>query len=274
MKYFELNIEFKELEPWREIFIAELAEIGFESFVETNNGVLSYIQESNFSQEMIDKIIQHPEVLNHELKLIEEQNWNHEWEKNFDPVYIDNKLAIVAPFHNRPENFEQVIVIEPKMSFGTGHHQTTRLMSLALFDMDLKNQTILDMGTGTGVLAILAEKLGAKKITAIDIDEWSYQNTIENCQKNDCTIVETFHGGAELIAGNHFNIILANINKNVLIKQFSVYSSALNIEGKLLISGFFITDKDQLVNEAAKHGFNFVKSDQMDEWALLHFIKV
>lgn len=268
-----MTLDLKELDPWRDIFIANLAELGFESFVETNTGVLSYIQEPLFKPDMIAPVKEHEQVTHSSVKLIEEQNWNEAWEKNFDPVFVEDKLAIIAPFHARPEGFQQVITIMPKMSFGTGHHQTTRLVSKAMFNIDFKNKHVLDMGTGTGVLAILAEKLGAASVYAPDIDPWSFENALENCQTNNCQLVEVALGGDELLGQKIFHIILANINKNVLIRHFSVYSASLEDQGLLLISGFFETDQSDLVNEAGKHGLIFEKMDTQEGWAIIHLRK-
>ncbi len=273
MKYLELTVHLKETEPWREILIAELAESGFESFVETNSGFSGYIPAESYKTELMTEILKHDQIVNSSLVEIEEQNWNAEWEKNFDPVFVEKKLAIIAPFHEYPSGFEKVITIMPKMSFGTGHHQTTWLMSKALFDLNLQQKDILDMGTGTGILAILAEKLGAASVYAPDIDEWSYLNAIENCESNDCSKIQVVKGGAETLSGKIFHIILANINKNVLVQQFSVYSTSLKSDGKLLISGFFETDKEELVEQAQKHGFVFEKMDTREGWALIHFKK-
>jgi ribosomal protein L11 methyltransferase len=271
--YFELTVHLKTVEPWRDILIAQLAETGFESFVETNSGFLGYIPENLYQQEIMESVLQIEAVENYEIKKIEAQNWNETWEQNFEPVFVEKKLAIVAPFHTYPQGFEQVITIMPKMSFGTGHHQTTWLVSRAIFDLELKNKTVLDMGTGTGILAILAEKLGAESVYAPDIDTWSFENAQENCTTNNCSKIEIALGGAELLKGKNFHIILANINKNVLIQQFSVYSSSLHPGGILLISGFFETDRNQLVDEAEKHGFTFEKMDTREGWALIHFTK-
>ena len=273
MNYFELIVQLKTVEPWREILIAELADAGFESFVETNSGFLGYIPETLYKPDMIEPILQSSEVQEFEIKKIESQNWNESWEQNFDPVFVENKVAIIAPFHSYPQGFRQVITIMPKMSFGTGHHQTTWLMSSALFDLDLAGKDILDMGTGTGILAILAEKLGANSVFAPDIDPWSYENAKENCITNTCQKIEVALGGDELLAGKNFHIILANINKNVLIQHFSVYSTSLPSGGILLISGFFETDQNQLVDEATKHGFKFEKIDTREGWALIHLRK-
>lgn len=273
MNFLELNCELTTLEPWREIFIAELAEKGFESFVETNSGFLGYIQEPLFNPEMLMDLKSHAEIKSLETKIIPAENWNATWETNFEPVYIQNKLAIVAPFHESPSNFDQVITIMPKMSFGTGHHQTTRLVSEQLFNLDFKKKSVLDMGTGTGILAILAEKLGASSIFAPDIDEWSFQNASENAQTNNCSKIEFALGGIETIQNKKFNIILANINKNILIQQFSVYSKAITQNGILIISGFFETDKNQLIEEALNHGFQFDMIKTEDEWAMIQFTK-
>jgi len=271
--YIELNVEFKELEPWRDILVAELSELGFESFVETKTGLLSYIQESLFKPDMMPSILSNDAIDSHTIQTIAEQNWNAEWEKNFDPVFVDSKLAIVAPFHEKPTGFEQVITIMPKMSFGTGHHQTTWLVSKRLFDLDLKNKDVLDMGTGTGILAILAEKLGSNSVFAPDIDQWSFENAIENCAMNNCSKIEVAIGGDELLTNKFFHIIIANINKNVLIQHFSVYSTSLLSNGILLISGFFETDRDDLVREASKHGFIFDSIFTKEGWAMIQFLK-
>jgi len=273
VKYIELTIEFKELDPWRDIFVAELAEFGFESFVETKTGLLGYIQESLYKPDMIEVLLKNDATASHSIQTIAEQNWNAEWEKNFDPVFVDSKLAIVAPFHEKPIGFEQTITIMPKMSFGTGHHQTTWLMSQRLFELDLQNKDVLDMGTGTGILAILAEKLGARSVFAPDIDQWSYENAIENVEHNFCKKIEVVLGGDSLIANKFFHIIIANINKNVLIQHFSVYSSSLLFDGIMLISGFFETDKEDLIREAEKHGFIFDNVFTKEGWALIQFIK-
>lgn len=274
MDYFELTVNLKTVEPWRDILIAELAECGFESFVETNSGFTGYIPESLYKPDMFKTLLQNEFVENYDVKKIESQNWNQTWEENFEPVYVEKKVAIIAPFHDYPEGFGQVITIMPKMSFGTGHHQTTWLMSNALFDLDLKDKAVLDMGTGTGILAILAEKLGAASVFATDIDLWSYENAQENCATNACKKIEVVLGGDEHLAGKNFHIILANINKNVLIQHFSVYSASLYSGGTLLISGFFATDQNQLVQEAEKHGLKFEKIFTREEWALIYLTKL
>ena len=265
MDYIELSIEFDELQPWREVVLSVLIENGFESFVETKTGLQGYISENNFKEEMIQVINQYENVVNIESKLIKDQNWNAKWEENFDPVFVEDLLAIIAPFHK--EEYKHQVVIN------TGHHQTTWLMSKRLFKLDLNATSLLDMGTGTGVLAILAEKLGAAQVFAPDIDIWSYENAIENIAMNNCSNIEVALGGHSLFKDKEFDIVLANINKNILIEHFSIYSKVLNSKGKLLISGFFETDQDQLINEAKKHGFIFEDVFVKEGWALLEFRK-
>lgn len=273
MDYFELSVELIETEPWREILIAELADEGFESFVETNTGFQGYIPENLINQEQMAQLLQREFVKSYTFSKIESQNWNAEWEKNFDPVFVDEKLAIIAPFHEVPQGYETVITIMPKMSFGTGHHQTTWLMSQKIMTLDLNQKVVLDMGTGTGILAILAEKYGAAEIVAIDNDSWSYENALENVEKNNCHNVKVLLGEEEQIDGKIFHIVIANINKNVLSRHFSVYSASLISGGKLLISGFFETDKADLINAASNHGLIFESMNTRDGWALIELIK-
>jgi ribosomal protein L11 methyltransferase len=269
MNYIELTISFSELDPWRDILVSNLAEKGFESFVETKTGLQSYIVENEFSENMLSDLSTFEAITDFTHKTIQDKNWNAEWEKNFDPVYVDDKLAIVAPFHQGEFSQEMVITIQPQMSFGTGHHQTTWLMSRRLFDLDLKNKRVLDMGTGTGILAVLAEKLGAAEIFAPDIDEWSYRNAQENVALNQCTNVTIGHGDHTLLKGKTFDLIIANINKNILVSHFEHYAAALENNGLLLISGFFETDKADLVEHAKQFGFIFERIDTKDEWALI-----
>ena len=274
MDYIELSIDFKTLNPWREVVLSDLAETGFESFVETNQGLNCYIPEHEFSQEMITSLNgfdSHIESI--KVKKIKDENWNAEWETKFDPVFVEDKLAIVAPFHTDKYDQQLIVRIQPQMSFGTGHHQTTWLASKKIFNLDVKGKRILDMGTGTGVLAIIAEKLGAEYVFAPDIDEWSFNNANENTALNNCSKIDVALGGDELLEGKEFDIIIANINKNILIQHFPVYSKALVSGGIMLNSGFFTTDKNDLVEEAEKSGFVFESIESKDEWAMLEFIK-
>jgi len=269
-----LKIDFKELNPWREIVLSDLAVLGFDSFVETKTGLECYIAEDKFSKDMLLTLGEYKSHINdYSVETIEDKNWNADWEANFEPVFVEDKLAIVAPFHQGTYKHQIKIVIQPQMSFGTGHHQTTWLASQKLFDLDLKGKSVLDMGTGTGVLAILAEKLGASNIFAPDIDEWSYNNAIENIAMNKCMNIEVALGDDRLLEGKEFDIIIANINKNILIQHYPVYAKALKKGGIMLNSGFFTTDKQDLIDEAKKYGFIFESIDSKDEWALMTFVK-
>ncbi|UKN01588.1 50S ribosomal protein L11 methyltransferase [Paracrocinitomix mangrovi] len=273
MDYIEVEMDFNPVEPWRDIAISEMGEEGFDSFVETKTGVKGYIPEKHFSQEWAESYGQREYVKNIEWKKIEDQNWNAKWESNFEPVIIEDQIVIKAPFHNQSFDAPIVVTIQPQMSFGTGHHQTTWMMSKRLNEIDLDGKEVLDMGTGTGVLAILAEIKGAKYVYAPDIDEWSFNNAIENIALNDCSNIEVALGDHQLLAGKIFDVIAANINKNVLIEQFSVYSRCLKPEGKLLISGFFATDQEDLKKVANENGFIFEDTLTKDGWAMMQFKK-
>jgi ribosomal protein L11 methyltransferase len=274
MDYIELTIEFGTVNPWREVVLSDLAESGFESFVETKEGLECYIPEPNYSEDILLILKGYDEYIkSFEVNKIKDKNWNAEWEENFDPVFVENKLAILAPFHTESYDHELIVKIQPQMSFGTGHHQTTWLASKKLFNLDVKGKRILDMGTGTGVLAIIAEKLGAEYVFAPDIDEWSFNNANENSTLNECSKIEVALGGDELLDGKEFDIIIANINKNILIQHFPVYAKALVSGGTMLNSGFFTTDKEDLVEEAGQSGFVFESIESKDEWAMLEFVK-
>jgi len=278
MDYLELKVTLSPLEPWNDILVAQLAEVGFESFVHTETGVMAYGQISEVSMEKALEgsfLGEHPEGLTCQVEenIIEHQNWNAVWESDFEPVYVEDKLSILAPFHDASKAQGMVVLIQPQMSFGTGHHQTTWMMSKALFELPKMPATVLDMGTGTGVLAIVAEKLGAKEILAIDIEDWSVENTIENAQRNNCHSITGMCGDVDLIEGRTFDLILANINKNVLKSHMQSYAQALVENGVLLLSGFFDSDVDELVAHANKYA---LKKDSLylkDNWACIKLIK-
>lgn len=278
MEYIELKIAVSPRNPWTEIIIADLAEHGFESFVETDEGVLAYGSEAdvNFEAPVADTILAtSSEEFSFELtsSVIPKQNWNAEWEADFHPVHVDEYCTILAPFHDSNVANGLPILIQPQMSFGTGHHQTTYLMTKALFELDNMPERVLDMGTGTGVLAIVAEKLGAKYILAVDIEEWSVENTIENAQRNQCKNIEGLLGDIDQIPAQKFGLILANINKNVLKAHLSHYANRMEKDAILLLSGFFTTDADELISLAESCGLTFVKMRDKETWACLELIK-
>lgn len=275
MNYIELKIEVTPTELGRDIVIAELGEIGFESFVEIENGVDAYIQEPLFNEKELKNLFSfnHNEFkVTYQIIKIEDQNWNEVWEQNFEPINVDDVCYVRAPFHEKQNNFKYDVVIEPKMSFGTGHHETTHLMIQELLKMNLKQKSVLDMGCGTGVLAILAELLGAKNVMAVDIDEWAFENTLENLKRNNCNKIEAHKGGAECLENHKFDVIIANINRNILLQDMSKYSKSLNANGHLLLSGFFSSDTSLLLEETAKYGLNLTNTNQKNDWTMLHLI--
>ena len=261
-------------EPATEILIAELGSIGFESFVENEKGVVAYIQEKDWNQNILDDIF----VLNSEefsisyqKETIRQTNWNREWEKNFNPIAVDGLVSIRAPFHENPK-LKYDIVIEPKMSFGTGHHETTHMMIQHLLELDLKNKKVLDMGCGTGILAIFAEMKGAYEIDAIDIDNWCYQNSIENCERNNCKNIKVFEGDARLLVNKKYDLIIANINRNILLNDIKTYVKNLNEEGVLLLSGFYKEDISVIEDETSKFGLYLTKSLERNNWVALKYV--
>jgi ribosomal protein L11 methyltransferase len=276
MEYIEFIATINPLEVGRDILIAELSEIGFESFVETEEGIEAYVQSNEFNEEKLKdiKILQHDDfTISYSLKSIAEQNWNAEWEKSFNPINVDNRCYIRAPFHNKLDNIEYDIIIDPKMSFGTGHHETTYLMLKRLLNIKVEGKKVLDMGCGTGVLAILAKMRNSLFVKAIDIDEWAYNNSLENIKNNNCDDIQVERGGAEVIGAEKFDIIIANINRNILLKDMKLYINAMSTKGELLLSGFFSSDQDILIAAAEKKGLKMLYKEVKNEWMMLHLIK-
>jgi ribosomal protein L11 methyltransferase len=278
MDYIELTVDLTPRDPWAEVLIAELAELGFESFLETETGIQAFapVTIGEVDELLAATSLQvHPEVaFTRTANIIAHQNWNAQWEAGFDPVEIDDRLVILAPFHDAAAfPGRKQIIIQPQMSFGTGHHQTTYLMSQFLLDMDGIAEKVLDMGTGTGVLAILADKKGAKDILAIDIEPWSVENTVENAERNQCKNIRTATGDIDLVTETDFGLILANINKNVLKSHLASYHQALKTGGLLLLSGFFETDTAELIALGEQTGFQQVETVEKETWAALKLVK-
>lgn len=277
MDYLELNCKVEPLYPGVEILISELAEIGFESFVETESGVLAYIPVKDFDKERLAGINSLASTddfkVSYSDKVIPDQNWNSAWESNYNPIVVSDKCIVRAPFHSKDEAFLYDIIIEPKMSFGTGHHETTSLMLEDMLETGIKGAKVLDMGCGTSVLAILASKMGAESVVAIDIEEWAYNNSIENVLKNKAPNISVLRGNSDILAEQKFNVILANINRNVLLKDIEVYSKSLNQNGELLLSGFFESDIPAIKSKAETFDLKLVKQQSKNNWAQLHFLK-
>lgn len=276
MDTLELNIHLNPKDPWSDIVIAQLSEKGFDSFVNTDDGVLAYAQATvDLDAILADSILNQPTdfTCTIEKTIIPFQNWNASWEENFPPVFIENYATILAPFHSQDDAKGEVVVIQPQMSFGTGHHQTTWMMTKALFELEKMPENVLDMGTGTGVLAVYAERLGAKNILAIDIEEWSAQNAKENVERNNCSNIECVWGDIDKIEGRTFGLIIANINKNILKLHMDKYSNSLELNGTLLLSGFFKTDVDEMTSFCKDFGLEYSKLFTKDEWACIQLIK-
>lgn len=276
MEYLEVNISVSPRDPWTDILIAELAELGYESFVETEEGVLAYapVTIGNPDEHIADTSVYTAEGVdfNIDVKTIAHQNWNAVWEADFKPVIVSSELAIIAPFHDANEFPQELkIIIQPQMSFGTGHHQTTFLMSEYLMELDAIEDPVLDMGTGTGVLAFLAEKRGAKEIVAVDIEPWSVENTIENAKRNNCSNILALCGDIDVVPQQKYGLILANINKNILKSHLESYANLSKSGTKLYLSGFFASDAEEMILCAKNVGFNHLQSKELETWAALQF---
>ncbi|CAH8289256.1 ribosomal protein L11 methyltransferase [Mariniflexile fucanivorans] len=272
--YIGYDFKVTPLQPGVEILIAELGYAGFESFVETEDGVIAYIQKEEWNNEILNDV----QILNsEEFKIdftfneIEQTNWNEEWEKNFNPIVVDDVCSVRAPFHEKP-NTKYDIIIEPKMSFGTGHHETTHMMIQHILKNDFTNKSVLDMGCGTGVLAILAEIKGAKPIDAVDYDNWCYLNSIENVERNNCKNITVIEGDASVLKGKKYDIIIANINRNILLNDMEAYVSCLNKGGLLFLSGFYNDDIPVIQEVCEKYLLKFDEKLERNHWVALKFL--
>ncbi len=272
--YIGYDFKVDPLQPATEILIAELGYAGFESFVETEEGVIAYIQKEEWQSGILEdiQILKSGEfAITYTFEDIAPTNWNIEWERNFNPIIVDDMCSVRAPFHEKPDT-EYDIIIEPKMSFGTGHHETTHMMIQHILKNDFKDKSVLDMGCGTGVLAILAEMKGANPIDAIDYDNWCYINSLENVERNNCNHITVIEGDASVLNEQKYDIIIANINRNILLNDLSVYINCLNPKGRLFLSGFYIDDITIIEEECNKHGLTFVESLEKNNWVALKFV--
>lgn len=261
----------------QDILIAFLSVIGFDDFLQDNDILKAYTQNLELNEANLFNEIEWDSFMEIDYKILEtrivaKENWNQKWEQNYEPVVINDKCVILAPFHTEFEEYEMKIRIEPKMSFGTGHHSTTWLMANYLFENELNDKIVLDMGSGTGVLGIIASKLGAKSVVLIDNEDWAYENSLENIAKNECKNMESFLGGEELIKGD-FDLIVANINLHIILQQLKTYSKHLNSKGDLFLSGFYVNDVNAIMEEAAKHNLKFVNSKSKEQWASIQMVK-
>lgn len=278
MNYLEFALTIEPINPVvADVLAAHLADIGFDSFVESETGMLAYIAKPNFNvkhfKDALEQVNEYGSKVTFSQTEIVDRNWNKEWESNFNPISIEKFCYIRAPFHALEAGYNMELIIEPKMAFGTGHHQTTWLMARELFDTDLKGKTVLDMGCGTGILAIIAENLGASQLLAIDNDEWAYRNAIENAEINKCSHIRVELGDAHLLKGKEFDIILANINLNILLADMETYSKSLKPGGTILFSGILTTDIETLKNKIERTGLIYTKHKTRNDWAMVGCVK-
>lgn len=274
----ELFLEYRfsiiPLQPATDILIAELSELGFDSFVETQEGLLAYVKKETWDPLALQNVRVFSDEnwsINYEVSEIEQENWNEQWESNFEPINVDNQCVVRAPFHDKPD-VEIDIVIMPKMSFGTGHHETTHMMLQLLLALDCEGKSVLDMGCGTGVLAILAAMKGAVSVDAIDIDNWSYLNALENVAGNSCKQINVFEGDVSLLTNQKYDIILANINRNILLSDISIYAKHLKKEGVLFLSGFYREDMPLISKECASSGLTFQENLEKNNWVASKYV--
>ncbi|MCL7987582.1 50S ribosomal protein L11 methyltransferase [Sphingobacterium sp. lm-10] len=278
MKYTSVTFSSSTIEDWqKDLLIAELGDIGYDTFEYTTDGFVAYIPAANLDIPALESLLVREAEgyeVDYEVQEVEEQNWNVLWESNFQPITVDGRLYVRATFHTPQPQYEYEIVIDPKMSFGTGHHQTTAMMLSYILDADLDGKAVLDMGCGTGILAIAAAKRGASSILAVDYDEICVSSVAENSALNEITKIEAALGSQEQIAGKSFDVILANINRNILLDQLESYSESLSSDGKLYISGFYEgEDLDILKQKAQSVGLVFNDQKVLDRWCSAMFVK-
>ncbi|MBN1821326.1 MAG: 50S ribosomal protein L11 methyltransferase [Prolixibacteraceae bacterium] len=278
MDYIKIYIKINSVEDWfTDVLATWLAEIGFESFVTVEDGIEAYIPENQFDKVLLTEKLNKNQFnikVSWEKELIKDRNWNEVWEKNyFKPLVIKDQCVIRAPFHTDFPNCKYEIIIEPNMAFGTGNHETTSMMIEFLMEQNLKGKNVLDMGCGTGILSIMASKLGAEKITAIDIDARSFEAVKSNAELNNINNIEAFLGDASLLIIQQFDLILANIQRNVLLTDMEKYCSVLNPGGKLIMSGFYIQDNPSIKEKAESIGLTDAGYTEKNKWVAYTFLK-
>jgi ribosomal protein L11 methyltransferase len=279
MDFIQVNFNIEPYEEYiADVLAAELGELGYDTFVPTENGLEAFISSDVFDEIELKNLLANfvfETSIDYKVTKIESKNWNEEWEKHyFEPIIIDNECVIHSSFHKNIPDAKYDIVIDPKMSFGTGHHETTSLVIGELLKMDLEGKKVLDMGCGTSVLAILAAMRGATDLLAIDIDSWCVENSVENIALNKISGIDVKQGGAELLANEHFDIILANINRNILLDDMEYYAACLSTNGQLYMSGFYSEDIPLIEAEANKNGLNLISSKLKNNWAVVKTVKL
>ena len=270
--YIEIAAKVSPLEPFRDLFIAQLGAVGFESFSETVDGFNAYIVKEDYSKIAMDEaLVWEGAVCTYGLKEIAQVNWNSEWEKNFDPIDVDGVVYIRAPFHENKTGYQYPMLIEPKMSFGTGHHQTTHMMIQWLLETPTEGLKVLDMGCGTGILGILAGMRGAAAIHGIDIDTWCIENTLENAQRNNVEMTAEVGGAGAL--SDIYEVICANINLNVLLADMKSYASTLSSGGTIFFSGFYEENIPALREAAELAGLTYHGVKSREQWRSIKMTK-
>jgi len=274
LDYLEIQFVLKERVPIIDVFIQEIADLGFDAFQENLNILSSYIPSINYNEKKLQVLLDDYSAFIISFKAINHpyKNWNKKWESSFQPILINENCEVRASFH-QPSNKKYDIIINPEMSFGTGHHETTRLMAKDLFKHDLKNKTILDFGSGTAILSILAEKLGAKEVNAVEIDENANQNASQNLATNNCKAIKIIDGDGASIPNKKYDYLLVNINRNTIIKEFTNFLKAMKKNSMVLFSGFFESDIDYIKDLSIKSGLKILYSDLENQWALLVMTK-
>ena len=270
MDYIEIQFVLKERVPIIDVFIQEIADLGFDAFHENLNILSSFIPSINYNEKKLQEIIDNYSSFFISFKAIDHpfKNWNKKWESSFNPILINENCQIRASFH-QPSDKKYDIIINPEMSFGTGHHETTRLMAKDLFKHDLKNKTVLDFGSGTAILSILSEKLGAKEVDAVEIDKNANQNANQNLATNNCKVIKIIDGDGASIPNKKYDYLLVNINKNTITQEFTNFLEAMKKNSTVLFSGFFESDIDYIKDLSIKSGLKILYSDLENQWALL-----
>lgn len=278
MNYIQIKVPVPENSDISEILIAQLSHIGFESFEEQTDSLVAFIPENEFVKDdllTVDYFLKCEKSGTLNIEVLPDKNWNEVWESNYPAVTIADRCYVRAPFHDSIPSIDYEIVIHPKMAFGTAHHETTAMMIRLILENDFVNKKVLDMGCGTGVLAILASMKRAKSITAIDNDKWSYDNTLENTELNNIGNVQVIEGDAGNIkVTDDFDIILANINKNILLRDMKYYAAALIEGGYIYFSGFYSNDLHDITVEASKCGLKYINNLENNNWVASTFLKL